>query len=178
MNFNQLIARLAAHPRQLFLLDSAGGYVSASVPLIILWTCEAHVGLPRELLIAMSLTGCVYGSYSLICALSIRLRWVFFLKILVGANSAYLCSLMAYTLINLSSLSQLGLAYLLLDHLVLISVIAIELAATVALSDADGRGESPHETHHHIPELLPSSHASVDQQDGAPVTRGVDDGPR
>ena len=134
MNLSQFIARLAARPRQAFILDSAGGYLSASVPLIILWKFEAEFGLPRELLVAMSLTSFLYGSYSLICALRIRSRWSFFLKILVGANSTYLFALMTYTLINLSRLSHLGLAYLLVDHLVLASVIAIELAATAGMT--------------------------------------------
>lgn len=138
MNANQLIARLAANPKQLFMLDSAGGYLSASVPLIILWACEAHFGLPRELLIVMSLTGFLYGSYSLICALSIRSRWLPFLKMLVGGNSIYLLSLMAFTVINISSLSQPGLAYLVIDHLVLISVIVVELAVTSAIHRTGG----------------------------------------
>lgn len=108
--------------------------MSALVPLVITWKFAAYFELPRKLLLAMSLTGVLYGSYSLICALSIRSRWGFFLRILVGANSAYLLTLMAYTLINLSSLSPLGLAYLLIDHLVLITVIAVELAVIAAIS--------------------------------------------
>ena len=59
---------------------------------------------------------------------------MFFLKILVLANSTYLFSIMAYTAVYFSSLPQLGLAYLLIDHLVLISVIALELAVIAAIS--------------------------------------------
>jgi hypothetical protein len=134
MHFHRLVARLARHPRQLFLLDSIGGYVSASVPLIILWKFAADVGLPATLLIAMSVTGFVYGSYSLICALRVRSRWLFYLQILVGANCAYLLALTGYTLINFSTLSPLGLAYLVIDHVILIAVIGTEIAATAIMS--------------------------------------------
>ncbi|MDZ4082696.1 MAG: hypothetical protein U1E10_07160 [Bdellovibrionales bacterium] len=130
----KLIARFASHPKQLFLFDSMGGLLSATVPLFILWQFESQFGLPRELLIAMAVTGFLYGAYSLICALRIESRWSFFLKILVVANSAYLISLLAYTVLHFSDLSHLGLAYLLVDHLVLISVIAIEISALAAIS--------------------------------------------
>ena len=129
-----IITKLASNPKQLFLLDSMGGLASAVVPLLILGIFDSHFRLARELLIAMSLTGFVFGSYSFLCALKIQSRWMFFLKILVLANSTYLFSIMAYTAVYFSSLSQLGLAYLLIDHLVLISVIALELAVIAAIS--------------------------------------------
>jgi hypothetical protein len=131
---SNFLARLASHPKHLFLLDGMGGFASAVAPLIIVWKFETLIGLPRELLIAMALTGFLYGSYSLLCALKIKTKWALFLKILVGANATYLFCLMAYTVLHFSSLSPLGLAYLLIDHLVLISVIFIELNVLAALS--------------------------------------------
>lgn len=134
MRFKKLVARFASNPRQLFLFDSLGGLLSAAAPLLILWKFESHLGLPRELLLAMSITGFLYSTYSLLCALRIKSRWNFFLKILVVANSTYLLALMAYTVIHFSTLSQLGLAYLLVDHFVLISIISLELAVIAAIS--------------------------------------------
>jgi hypothetical protein len=134
MRFKKLVARFASNPKQLFLFDSMGGILSAAVPLLILWKFESHFGLPGEVLIAMSITGFLYCAFSLLCALRIKSRWNFFLKILVVANSTYLLALMAYTAINFSDLSQLGLAYLLIDHFVLISVISLELAVIAAIS--------------------------------------------
>lgn len=131
---SNFFARLASNPKQLFLLDAMGGLASAIAPLIVLWEFESLIGLPHELLIAMALTGILYGTYSLLCALRIQTRWTFFLKILVGANATYLFSLMVYTVVHFSSLTPLGLTYLLIDHLVLISVIAVELSALATLS--------------------------------------------
>lgn len=110
-----------------------GGLLSGIVPLLILWNFNSDFGLPRTLLIAMSITGFSYGAYSLLCALRIKSRWLVFLKILVVANTIYLLSLMAYTAIHFSDLSALGLAYLFVDHLVLFSVISIELSVLAAI---------------------------------------------
>lgn len=133
---NKLIFKLAANPKHLFLLDSMGGLASAVVPLLILWKFDSHFGLPSQLLVAMALTGFTFGSYSLLCALKIKSREHLFLKILVIANSTYLISLMVYTASCFSDLSPLGLAYLIIDHVVLSSVIALEIAVLRAISNS------------------------------------------
>lgn len=114
-------------PKRLFLIDSAGAFLTAFLLGIVLTRLEAHFGMPRKVLYSLSILACVYGVYSMGCWFFAGKNWRPFLKAIAIANLMYCFLTIGLVISFYRSLTMLGFIYFSGELLVIGSLISIEL---------------------------------------------------
>ena len=125
MSFQQNLNKIK--PKQLFLIDGLGAFVSAFLLGIILVNFESFFGMPREVLYPLAIIPCVFAVYSFFCFFRIPEKWRSFLKIIAIANLLYCCLTMSLVIYFYSELTVLGLLYFVLELAIILFLVFIEL---------------------------------------------------
>jgi hypothetical protein len=121
---NGIINKLTLNPKRIFLIDSFGAFLTAFFLVAILSTFEKYFGMPRQILVFLSIVALVYAIYSICCFYFIESNWRPFLKTICITNLIY-CGLTIGLVINFyPRLTILGTTYFLLE-IILISVLVI-----------------------------------------------------
>lgn len=118
---------MVTDPRVMFRFDTAGAAVSLLLLGVILPRLQAHLGVPASVLYGLALWagGCLL--YDLLCLRLATLTQPQWLGGIVLANALY-CILSAVLLVvHSDALTPLGVAYFVVDILVILAVIAIEV---------------------------------------------------
>lgn len=127
MSFQQFIKKLSSPPNKLFLMDGLGAVLSAFLLGVVLVQLEEYIGMPPSILYGLALVACCFAVYSISCYFKIGKNWQPFLKAIAFANLTYCFVTIGLVFYCYAQLSTLGLLYFLLEHLVVFSIIAIEL---------------------------------------------------
>lgn len=123
--FEQLIRQ----PKLLFLIDSAGGFLTALLVGIVLVRLEHLIGMPPRTLYILAVLGIVCGLYSLLCGLLLKRHFQPFLKGIAIANSLYCVLSLVFVLWHFKEVTALGLLYFALEILIIGKVIHLEVKA-------------------------------------------------
>jgi len=110
------------------LLDGLGGLLTALMLCLVLPSVHEHIGLPPRTLVNLGLCGAVCGAYSLSCYRFVTTRWRLALGIVAGANVVYCVVSAAVVGVQWRALTTLGLAYFAGEIIVILSLVALELA--------------------------------------------------
>jgi hypothetical protein len=107
---------------RLFLLDGLGALVTAVMLGAVLTTFEPWFGMPKHILLPLSVVATCFAVYSLTCRVrAAGARW---LLGIAGANALYCVCTLSLILWLRSSLTWLGVAYF-LGEIALISTLVI-----------------------------------------------------
>lgn len=118
---------LANSPRNIFLVDSIGAVISATL-LAIIAQLHHYFGMPQAVLYKLILLPVLYALYSLLCFVIQPTNWQLFLKIIALANLIYCIITVCLTIQYFTVLTLLGRVYFLSEAAVIVILFVIEWA--------------------------------------------------
>lgn len=127
--FRLFYEQLALNPRKLFLVDSAGALLTAFLTGVILVMFRDFFGMPKWVLIILSLTALLFAVYSLSCYFFSGRHWRICLQIIAIANLLYCCATAGLVIFFYSSLSIFGVLYFVGEILLIGIIVSIEWRA-------------------------------------------------
>jgi hypothetical protein len=125
--FYQLIRSFAMRPRKVFLLDAAGALLTALLLLCIVAPFEGFFKMPAAIVYKLSALAGFFWLYSIGCCWFNPTRWKPYLTAIIIANSLYCCLTLALVLYHWQRLSGWGVAYFLVEAVVLCLLVAFEI---------------------------------------------------
>ncbi len=125
--FRSMIERFNLKPRKLFLIDSLGAFLTASLIGTIGAGFQDVFGMPQKALYLLFIIAFIYAVYSICCYFSIGRNWRPFLKGIAIANLIYCCLTFGLVVFYYPGLTVLCLIYFLGELIVIGSIIYIEL---------------------------------------------------
>jgi len=132
INDSSLLDKLSSNPKRLFLIDSLGAFISAFLLGIVLTHFTEYVGIPKKVLIGLSLLAIVIGIYSMICHFFIRYRWHSFLFAIFIVNLLYCILTIAVVFYFFESITICG-AFYFIGEITLIGILAFIELKTVQM---------------------------------------------
>jgi hypothetical protein len=128
INVSQLsMKKITLTPKQLFLIDSLGALLSALLLGVLLVRFKTAFGMPLEVLYTLSCIACVYAFYSILCYWQVKGNHRPYMQALAMANLIYCCLTIGLVIYHHQGLTRLGLAYFVLEIVVIFSLIIMEL---------------------------------------------------
>lgn len=115
------------NPKKLFLIDGSGALLSAFLLGVVLVRFEPVFGMPRETLYFLAFLPCIFAVYDIYCYLRITKNQELFLKFIAAANLVYCFVSTGLVLQHYQRLTNLGLAYFVLEIIVVIVLAMVEL---------------------------------------------------
>jgi len=118
--------KLGMTPRQLFIVDAAGGFLAAAITMAIVAFFDDYFGVPNHWLIVFIVCEVTCGCFSLATVFS-AVYWSTNLKIIATANS--ICGIFTISILiaNYPSLTTLDYIYFCAEIAVLILLIRLEI---------------------------------------------------
>tara|TARA_R110002049_G_scaffold180808_1_gene347817 strand:+ start:245 stop:649 length:405 start_codon:yes stop_codon:yes gene_type:complete len=126
MTKSALIKNFRSNPRKLFLIDGLGAILTAFMLGVVFVNNQEHIGMPRNVLIILSLLACVFLVYSFTCYIKSFKNWRVLLRIIAFANLGYCCITMALLYVNFQSLTLLGLIYFIAEIIIIVGLVYME----------------------------------------------------
>ncbi len=120
----------AAHQRRLFLIDGIGAVVTTCL-LFILAVFEPFFGMPGKILYFMMIPAGIFAIYSITCYFLAGRKWRMLLKGIAVANLLYCLCTAALIVIFYEQLRFWGLAYFLVEIVVVTGLACIEWKVSV-----------------------------------------------
>lgn len=127
--------KLVSNPKRIFLIDSLGAFFTAFLLSTILTRLEEEFGMPRKVLIPLSIVACVYAIYSLCCYFLVHENWRPFLKVIAAANLMYCCVTAVSLILFYQSLTILGFVYFISEIIIISGLVFIESLAISKSND-------------------------------------------
>lgn len=123
-----IFARLKSQPKQIFLLDGIGAFLST---LFLLFIAKFHevFGMPCPAVCLLCMIALILCIYSLCCYYFVGIKWRLCLLVIIAANVLYSLFTGFLVVYHFRGLTALGLAYFVAELIVLSFVIALELKA-------------------------------------------------
>jgi hypothetical protein len=125
MSFQEIITNI--HPKQLFLIDSAGALLSAILLGFILVRFENSIGMSYEILYCLAAIACIFSMYSFVCFLTKLDNWRFYMKVIAIANLSYCCLTIGIMMYLHQKISIMGWLYFGSEMLIIATLAIIEL---------------------------------------------------
>lgn len=125
MMLNKLINQIS--PKQLFLVDSIGALLTATMLGLVLPMFQEYFGMPVDTLHTLSIVAVCFFLYSLLCYISNPKRWKSFLKIIATANALYCCLTTTLVIYYHAQLTTIGWIYFIQEILIILTLVYIEL---------------------------------------------------
>ncbi len=118
--------KLASNPRNAFLIDGVGAFISAILLFFLIASFEKTFGLPKKVAYQLSIPVFGFMFYSLGCYfLNIR-PWKPYLKLIAVANLAYCGLTFCLIFVEFQSLTALGIVYFLAEIMVILLLVSVE----------------------------------------------------
>jgi hypothetical protein len=136
-SLRKAINYMANKPKTLFLTDSLGAMVTAFLLFVVLRRFNEYIGMPKTILVYLSVIAVSFCTYSTICFLFLKRNWIPFIRAISYVNLLY-CVLTIGLLISYHSvLTTLGIIYFLVEIAIICVLVYIELtvAATIKAWD-------------------------------------------
>ncbi len=115
------------NPSKIFLIDGIGACISALFLGLLLPTFEAYFGMQKNVLYGLATVASILAIYSLSCYFFKVKNGRLFLKIAAFANILYCCISLILMLYFYQKLTILGLAYFLLEKIVVLILVIFEI---------------------------------------------------
>jgi hypothetical protein len=123
-----MLQKLTSNPVKLFQIDSFGGFLSAFFLAVIPSIIKNIYGLPYTVLFFLATVAGIYGIYSACCYFFAR-KWKPYLKLIAIANMGYCLVTMVVLFLYRHELTALGIAYFLVELLLIMILVFTELKA-------------------------------------------------
>jgi hypothetical protein len=118
------------NPKTLFIIDGLGALVSAFLLGVVLVQFKSLFGMPKETLYLLAFLPCLFALYDLFCYLKVTKNELLFLKGIALANLLYCCLSIGLVSYHYNQLTNLGIAYFVLELLVVLVLVSIQLKTT------------------------------------------------
>lgn len=122
-----IITKLVSKPKNIFILDSIGAFLTAFLLGFILIRFQNAFGMPQKTLYFLSALALAFALYSLCCYYFISSKWKNFLSVIVVANILYCCLTTGLIFYHFQTLTILGLTYFILEIIIIVCLIFIEI---------------------------------------------------
>ena len=119
--------RFTEKPKNLFLIDSAGAFLTAFSLSVIVSSFNEYFGMPQRVLNFLSVIALIFCLYSLTCYFLAGKNWQPFLKAIITANLLYCCLTLALIIYNYQMLTFLGILYFIAEIIIICSLVIVEL---------------------------------------------------
>lgn len=127
------INQLASEPKKLFLIDSLGAILTVFFLFVVLRNFDEYVGMPKNILTYLSITGALFCIYSTACFFFLKKHWTPFIIAISIANLLYAILTMGLLIIYSPVLTTIGLTYFLLEIAIICGLVYIELKVATAI---------------------------------------------
>ena len=124
---NDIIRQLTLKPKNLFLVDSLGAFLTAFLLFVVLRTFDEYFGMPQTILTYLSIIAVVFCLYSISCFFLLTDTWRPFLRTISIANLIYCCLTMGLVIYYFQSLTILGVTYFLVEVAIVCALVFVEL---------------------------------------------------
>lgn len=121
-----MVKKLSLSPRKIFFIDGLGGFFTAFILIFIIARFESYFGIPSHIVYILGFIGCFYMVYAIGCYLLIKRNYKPYLKFIAFANLFYCCLTFGLVCYFYTRLTVLGLAYFLLEIMIIISLVFVE----------------------------------------------------
>jgi hypothetical protein len=122
-----IIIKLTSNPKNIFLLDSIGAFLTALLLGFVLVEFQDAFGMPQKTLYFLSALALAFALYSSCCYYFIPSKWNSFLSVIVVANILYCCLTTGLIFYHFQTLTILGLTYFILEIIIIVCLIFIEI---------------------------------------------------
>ncbi len=125
-HFQRMLKQLINNPKQIFLIDSIGALLTASILFSMAIGYPGFLGMPTHILFLLAAVAITFAVYSFCCFLFHPVRWRPYLKAIMLANAMYciLTAVLVYTLRN--NITHWGLLYFMGEILVILVLLFFE----------------------------------------------------
>ena len=121
------IQKFIEKPKNIFLIDGFGAFLTAFLLFFVLRTFNSFFGLSKITLEYLSILALVLSVYSFSCFLLITNNWKSYLKIICIANILYCILTFAIIIYYYQSISVLGVTYFLGEIIIIFGIILLEI---------------------------------------------------
>ncbi|MCV9932516.1 hypothetical protein OIU80_09495 [Flavobacterium sp. LS1R47] len=121
-----IITKLASKPKNIFLLDSIGAFITAFLLGFVLAKFQDAFGMPQTILYFLSALALVFAIYSSCCYYYVTTKWRSYLYPIMIANVLYCCLTSGLLIYYFHKLTILGLIYFILEISIIICLVVIE----------------------------------------------------
>ncbi len=120
-----MLNQITNNPKQIFLIDSIGALLTASILFSIAIGCPGFLGMPAHILFLLAATAVTFAVYSFCCFQFLPVYWPY-LKAIILANAMYciLTAVLVYTFFN--NITLWGLLYFTGEILVILVLVFFE----------------------------------------------------
>ena len=123
----KIINKLTVEPKIIFLIDSIGAIITAFFLFVILINFNEYFGMPPTILTCLSIIVAFFCIYSMSCFFFLKENWTRFIRTISIANLLYCILTMGLVIVNYSILTTLGIAYFLVEIIIICGLVYIEL---------------------------------------------------
>jgi mannose/fructose/N-acetylgalactosamine-specific phosphotransferase system component IIC len=128
---------LVKNPRNLFLIDAAGAFLTAFLLFVVLRNFEEYIGIPETVLTGLSIIAVFFCIFSVSCFLVLDKKWAVFLRIIGVANLLYCVLTMGFVIAYYPALTILGVAYFLGEIGIVCALVYVELSVATRISSGN-----------------------------------------
>ena len=122
-------------PGNVFLLDGCGAVVSTLLLGGVLPAIQPWIGMPLNTLYLLAVIPMVYGVYSFTCYRFVEHRNPIWLQGIMAANLLYCLLTTALVVHHFDALTTLGVAWFVVDALVIVGVVWLERSVWMQISN-------------------------------------------
>ena len=127
MKIKELINNLKKNPKKVFLMDAWGAIISLFSFWSILYPLEIYFGVPKTVLLKLSIIAICLFIYSFASFKLIKQNHKPFLKIIILLNSLYILFSIGLIFYYFKQLSFLGISYFVIEIAVILGVLFVEV---------------------------------------------------
>lgn len=121
-----IITKLISKPKNIFLLDSIGAFLTALILGFVVVKFQDAFGMPQTILYFLSALALVFAIYSLCCYYSVTTKWHSYLYLIMIANILYCCLTTGLIIYYFHELTILGFVYFILEISIIIGLVFLE----------------------------------------------------
>jgi len=130
-----LVDTFSSNPKNLFLVDSIGAFLSTVLLFIIIFFFEQEFGLPKEALYLFLGIACLSTIYSIYCFHYIDKQPRIFLRIIAISNLLYCLLMVLFLLVFFNSVTTIGYLYFFFEIIIVSFLAYIELKTVNNIED-------------------------------------------
>jgi hypothetical protein len=120
------LLKLENNPKLIFLLDSIGAVVTASLLGLLLAPLHSSFGIPQKIIYLLSAVAALYAVYSLCCYYFLGKLWQPYLIAITVGNLLYAITTLILMIYFRDSLTVLGLFYFTGEIMIIVALVILE----------------------------------------------------
>lgn len=121
-----IITKLISKPKNIFLLDSIGAFLTALLLGFVVVKFHDAFGMPQKTLYFLSALALAFALYSLFCYYYVTTKWRSYLYLIMIANILYCCLTTGLIFYYFHELTILGFVYFILEISIIIGLVFLE----------------------------------------------------